>query len=278
VLVVRDRFLNADTAADGDAAFEESVRRQLTRILRSSAFANAPSLRWLLNYIVERTLQGNPERVNEYSLGVDVFDRGEAFDPSTDTIVRVQNRHLRSKLEKYYVSEGQTDPLVIEVPRGGYRAVFRAASAGDRGATPYLIQHSAGPANRIEERAQVRARLLPPVPLPATCTSFVGRERELTSVKELLRSENVRLLTLSGAGGSGKTRLALRVATEIKEEFPGGVYLVPLASVTDPGTVASTIAQILGLRHTGGVPLAEALQRYAGFWIQAPALLLLDNF
>jgi predicted ATPase len=88
----------------------------------------------------------------------------------------------------------------------------------------------------------------------------------------------VRLLTLSGAGGSGKTRLALRAAEEIKEEFPGGVYLVPLASVTDPGTVASTIAQILGLRHTGGTPLAEALQRYAGLSIRVPTLLLLDNF
>ncbi len=83
-------------------------------------------------------------------------------------------------------------------------------------------------------------------------------------MKQLLRSEHVRLLTLSGAGGSGKTRLALRAATEINEEFPGGVYLVPLASVNDPGTVASTIAQILGLRHTGGMPLPEALQIYAG--------------
>ena len=97
-------------------------------------------------------------------------------------------------------------------------------------------------------------------------------------MKELLRSEHVRLVTLSGAGGSGKTRLALRAAEEMKEEFPGGVYLVPLASVTDPGTVASTIAQILGLRHTGGMPLPEALQRYVGLSIQAPTLLLLDNF
>jgi predicted ATPase len=97
-------------------------------------------------------------------------------------------------------------------------------------------------------------------------------------VKELLRSERVRLLTLSGAGGSGKTRLALRAAVEIQEEFSGGVYFVPVASVSDPGTVASTIAQLLGLRHTGGMPLAEALQRYLGLSIQAPTLLVLDNF
>jgi hypothetical protein len=81
-------------------------------------------------------LQDNPAPLNEYSLGVDVFERGEAFDPTTDTIVRVQARRLRSKLQKYYASEGQADPLVIDLPRGGYTAVFRAASAGDRGATP----------------------------------------------------------------------------------------------------------------------------------------------
>jgi predicted ATPase len=85
-------------------------------------------------------------------------------------------------------------------------------------------------------------------------------------------------VTLSGAGGSGKTRLALRAAGEMTEGFPGGVYLLSLASVIDPGTVVSTIAQSLGLRHTGGMPLPEALQLYVRSAVQAPTLLLLDNF
>lgn len=275
---VRDRFLNDDIAPEKDATFEESVRQELSRILRSAVFANAPSLRRFLSYIVESTLQNSPAPLNEYSLGVDVFDRGESFDPSTDTIVRVQTRRLRSKIEKYYACEGQADPLVIEVPRGGYRALFQAASAGDRGATPHLAHDSLSPPNRLEGSRLVRAGLPPPVPLPAACTSFVGREKELSRVKELLCSEHVRLLTLSGAGGSGKTRLALRAAAEVNRDFPGGVYLAPLASVTDPGTVASTVAQILGLRHTGGMPLEGALQLYAGLSIHAPTLLLLDNF
>ena len=238
---VRDRFLNDDIAPEKDATFEESVRQELSRILRSAVFANAPSLRRFLSYIVESTLQNSPAPLNEYSLGVDVFDRGESFDPSTDTIVRVQTRRLRSKIEKYYACEGQADPLVIEVPRGGYRALFQAASAGDRGATPHLAHDSLSPPNRLEGSRLVRAGLPPPVPLPAACTSFVGREKELSRVKELLCSEHVRLLTLSGAGGSGKTRLALRAAAEVNRDFPGGVYLAPLASVTDPGTVASTV-------------------------------------
>ena len=64
-----------------------------------------------------------------------------------------------------------------------------------------------------------------------------------------------RLVTLTGAGGSGKTRLGLQAASEVMDEFPGGVYFAALASITDPGTLTSTIAQIVGMRHTGGKPL-----------------------
>jgi predicted ATPase len=211
-------------------------------------------------------LQGNPAPLNEYTLGVDVFDRGESFDPSVDNIVRVQVRRLRSKLGKYYAFEGQADSLIIDVPRGRYAAVLQAAPAKAHG-----VRERLGLAN-------MRAGLPPPLPLPAACTSFIGREKELAGVKRLLQSERVRLLTISGAGGSGKTRLALRAAAEMTEVFPGGIHFLSLASVTDPGTVVSTIGQSLGLRHTGGMPLAEALQLYVGSAVEAPTLLLLDNF
>ncbi len=85
-------------------------------------------------------------------------------------------------------------------------------------------------------------------------------------------------MTLTGAGGSGKTRLGLQAASEVMDEFPGGVYFVALASITDPSTVASTIAQIVGMRHTGGKPLDEALQDHLRLLVHAPTLLLLDNF
>jgi predicted ATPase len=267
---VRKALPDCDTAHDS-TAFEESVRRQLGRILRSSAFANAPSLSRFLRYLVERTLQGDLPPLNEYTLGVEVFDRGESFDPRVDNIVRVQVRRLRSKLEKYYAFEGHVDRLVIDVPRGRYEAVFPAAPAEDRGVKQKFGHGSRG-------LADVRIGLPPPLPLPAPCTSFIGREKELAHVKQLLRREHVRLVTLSGAGGSGKTRLALRAAGEMTEAFPGGVYLLSLASVIDPETVVSTIAQNLGLRHTGGMPLPEALQLYVRSAVQAPTLLLLDNF
>lgn len=265
---LRDRFPREGTAPEDKAAFEKSTREQLARILRSPIFVNAPSLNRFLTYLVEQTLEDNSKSTGEYSLGIDVFDRGESFDPVTDTIVRVQARRMRAKLEKYYASQGQADRIIIEMPKGQYRAVIRVSAARDCETTSPLF----------ENLKQIRTGLSPPPPLPAACTSFVGREEELVEIERLLRDERVRLLTLTGAGGSGKTRLALQAATEIKEDFAGGVYLVPLASVIDPSTVGSTIAQIVGLRHTGGMPVSEALPLYLRSSIHAPTLLLLDNF
>ena len=103
----------------------DEVRAELSAVLRSASFANAPSLSRLLSHIVDRTLEGKGEELKEYSLGVDVFDRGETFDPKIDTIVRVQARRLRSKLDEYDESDGRAAPVVIELAKGGYVPGFR---------------------------------------------------------------------------------------------------------------------------------------------------------
>jgi len=82
-----------------------------------------------LRHIVEHTLAGATDELKEYSLGVGVFDRGEAFDPRTDTIVRVQARRLRTRLQDYYTALGQADTVRIEVPTGGYAAIFRTLTS-----------------------------------------------------------------------------------------------------------------------------------------------------
>src|SRR5215213_9748751 len=106
----------------------------------------------------------------------------------------------------------------------------------------------AKPAPRIPER--------PPNNLPLELSSFVGREKELTEVKRLL--EDSRLLTLTGSGGCGKTRLAL-AAGELSEGFEEGVWLVELAPLADPSLVAQAVADTLGVREQPGRSLTEML-------------------
>src|SRR5687768_4699246 len=108
--------------------------------------------------------------------------------------------------------------------------------------------------------------------LPVQLTSFVGREREIAEVTHLLGA--TRLLTLVGAGGVGKTRLALRVAADAAGPYPDGAWLAELASLTDPELVASAVASAVGVREAPGRPLATAL---AEFVRPRMLLLLLDN-
>ncbi|MDP9226962.1 MAG: adenylate/guanylate cyclase domain-containing protein, partial [Actinomycetota bacterium] len=110
--------------------------------------------------------------------------------------------------------------------------------------------------------------------LPVPATSFLGRERELAEVVASLGREEVRLLTLTGSGGTGKTRLALQAAAEVSAAFPGGVFWVPLAPLRDQGLVLATVAQALDVREEPGRSLVESVaERLAG----QQALVLLDN-
>src|SRR5215216_2127711 len=98
--------------------------------------------------------------------------------------------------------------------------------------------------------------------LPAQPTPLVGRERELEEVLALLRRSYVRLLTFTGPGGTGKTRLGLQAAAELTDEFEDGVFFVALAAVADPTLVAPAITRTLGLTESGNQPQEELLEGY----------------
>jgi len=111
-----------------------AVRAQLARIVASPGFRRAPRLRRFLAYAVEEALAGRLDRLKEYSLGVDVFDRGPDFDPKADPIVRVDARRLRERLAAYYATDGQHDAIEILFAKGGYQPLFRPRTAGGAGA------------------------------------------------------------------------------------------------------------------------------------------------
>ena len=115
----------------------------------------------------------------------------------------------------------------------------------------------------------------PPITLPTLPTLLIGREQQTREVGDLLGQPHLRLVTLTGAGGVGKTRLALQVAADLADDFPDGVYFVPLAAIREPDFVVSAIAQTLRVHESGSLPLNDSL---AGWLADKRVLLVLDNF
>ena len=122
--------LNGIPAAD--------IKSELEQILRSRAFIQSHRIRRFLQFIVEESLLGQPHRLKEYLIGIEVFDRREIFDPRVDSIVRVEARRLRSKLEDYYRLEGKDDQVHIVLRKGSYVPTFEYRSASPSTAIPAL--------------------------------------------------------------------------------------------------------------------------------------------
>ncbi len=123
---------------------DSEVRWQLSLLLEGKAFRSSPVLSRFLRFVVDAALSAGDLSLKEYEIGREVFDRDPSFDPRLDSIVRVQARRLRAKLSEHYGGQGQNDPIVIELRKGGYRPSF--SRAPDRPLAKLLVPSESDPA------------------------------------------------------------------------------------------------------------------------------------
>ena len=173
--------------------------------------------------------------------------------------------------------------LMLALYRSGRQAdaldVYRQSSELLRGElglepSPQLRERERSILNQDATVDPPRAACAPPANLPVPATSFVGRRHELSKLATLLQSGGTRLLTLTGAGGSGKTRLALRVAETCAAEYRDGTWFVGFADITDSELIVPTISQTLELAEESGLPPGRRLEQWLG---ERQVLLVLDN-
>ena len=263
-------------AAEGASALESrSYAKASEQLLEALGIWRGPAL---IDVQYEPFAQAEITRLEELRL-VAIEDRLEAeLGLGRDHEVVPE---LEALVSEYTVRERLRGLLMLALYRGG-----RQADALDsyREARRILVDElglEPGPELRELEQAILRQddslarRARPESNVPAPVSSLVGRGRELEEICGALRSEDVRLLTLTGPGGAGKTRLALEAVNALADELPDGAFFVPLDTIRDPALLLPAIAQAVGVRESGERSLLAGLrERLAGQRV----LMLLDNF
>jgi hypothetical protein len=144
-----------DCHAEQSAPRPDAIRKQLARIAASAEFRSSLRLQNFLKYVIETTLKGEGDRIKGYTIGVEALGRDSNFDPQTDPIVRVEAGRLRLALDRYYAKASADDPVVIELPRGGYVPTFQYRKLPVGLTTPPFSRRRA-----LYHTAQRRARLV----------------------------------------------------------------------------------------------------------------------
>ncbi len=195
-------------------------------------------------------------------LGLTQAELAQAIGYSYETIRKLEADKLRpSKTLASRLAEA------LQIPPAD-RAAFVRFARDEGNLPPLSLAHPTATALPTPTQRPTTA-----LPIPAT--PFIGREEEAAALQNLLQRPGVRLITLTGAGGTGKTRLALQVAADQLAHFPDGVFFVNLAPIRDPQLVVPTIARALHVREAGGQALLDTLK---DFLREKELLLLLDNF
>ncbi len=135
----------------------EGARAQIERLLLSKTFETSEAHRRLLAYLAEKSLSGEADRLKEYAVGVDAFGKPPSYDPQEDSIVRTHAGRLRLKLLEYYGSEGKDDPIAVELPKGGFRLVFRPRREVSAPPQVYAPLQVVGPSNQELDAGTIAA-------------------------------------------------------------------------------------------------------------------------
>src|SRR6185436_398135 len=149
------------------AVAPESVRDALEKVLSSEAFQGSERSRTLLRFVVERTLNGQAENLKEYTLGTEALGRSSAFDPRTDTVVRSEVSRLRTRLDKYYTSQGQANGVVIALSKGSYVPRFERRPIVSGRAYPRTVE----PPGSV---SQLRAALIVATCILVAAAALIG--------------------------------------------------------------------------------------------------------
>ena len=207
-------------------------------------------------------------RIGVHTGDIQLRDEGNYIGPTINRTARLRDLAHGGQT----VLSGSTEPLVLDqLPEGVTLSDLGSHPLRDLPRPERVVQlchpdlHNEFPPLRVTNTVEVER-------LPMQLTSFVGRQAEIKGIREALADN--RLVTLTGAGGAGKTRLAVEVATAIATDYADGVWYVDLAPITDPDMASATVARVLGLPDQPGQPTMELLRRCIR---DRRMLMLLDN-
>ncbi len=237
-------------------------------------------------YMAPEQIEGHPTPASDqYALGVLVYEWLAGERPFSGSLIELARKQtnttppalsekvssLPAMVEQVVLQALAKDPQFRFASVQAFALALEEASSEDASRQTILVPDSyltvGNPPHKILNNYLNN--------LPIQPTPLIGREQQVADVGQLMRREDIRLVTLTGPGGVGKTRLALQVGAELADRFADGVFFVNLAPVSDPDLVAPTIAQMLDIQEVAGQPPLERLKEYLQ---QKRILLLLDNF